>query len=84
MFQVQLGFLVGKVVAQGGFSISGIRVKAKILKIFLICSKLLFNIELYGLLVPPRKKMIPTNLGNQFATLGVIVLAFIIIMMSMF
>jgi hypothetical protein len=84
LFQVQLCFLVAKVIAQGGFYISGIRVKAKIEKIFSICSKLLFNIELYGLLLPPRKKTIPTNLGNQFATLGLIVLAFINIMMLMF
>jgi hypothetical protein len=84
LFQVQQCFLVGKVVAQGGFSISDIRVKAKIEKIFSICLKLLFNIELYCFLLPARKKMIPTNLGNQFATLGVIVLAFINIMTSMF
>jgi hypothetical protein len=47
------------------------RVKAEIEKIFSICPKLLVNAELYGLVLAPRlkKKWIPSNLRNQFATL---------------
>jgi hypothetical protein len=55
-----------------------IGVKAEIEKIFSIYPKLLLNAELYGLVLAPRlKKRIPWNLGNQFATLGANVLAFI-------
>jgi hypothetical protein len=46
-------------------------VKAEIEKIFPICPKILINAELYGLVLAPKaEKMIPSNLGNQFATLG--------------
>ncbi len=46
-------------------------VKAEIEKIFPICPKILINAELYGLVLAPKaEKRIPSNLGNQFATLG--------------
>jgi hypothetical protein len=46
-------------------------VKAEIEKIFPICPKILINAELYGLVLAPKaEKMIPSSLGNQFATLG--------------
>jgi hypothetical protein len=49
--------------------------------LFSICPNLLINAELYGLvlLVPRLQKTIPSNLGGQFATLGAIVPAFILI-----
>jgi hypothetical protein len=54
-------------------------------KIFSICPILLINFEHYGLVLAPRpKKRIPSNLGGQFATLGVNIPAFINILTSMF
>jgi hypothetical protein len=43
------------------------------------------NAELHGLVLAPRlKKVIPSNLGGQVATLGANVPAFINILTSMF
>jgi len=82
MFHPNQAFLlVQKVeISPKGFRLG---VKVELEKIFSICPKLLINAELYWPCIGPKvRKRISSNLGGQFAILGVNVSAFINILMS--